>query len=74
MQRNPSGGMLATAGGLAFIGDYAGHLIAFEGRSGKALWRFQTGAPMMAPPITYTVDGKQILAVAAKTTIITFGL
>jgi alcohol dehydrogenase (cytochrome c) len=74
MQRNPSGGMLATAGGLAFIGDYAGNLIGFDGRTGKVLWRFQTGAPIMAPPITYTLDGKQMLAIAAGGTIITFGL
>jgi alcohol dehydrogenase (cytochrome c) len=65
MSRNPSGGMLATAGGLAFVGDYAGNLIAFDARNGKVLWRFPTGAAIQAPPITYTLDGKQVIAVAS---------
>jgi alcohol dehydrogenase (cytochrome c) len=74
MTRNPSGGLLATAGGLAFIGDYAGNLIAFEGRTGKVLWRFPTGASIHAAPIAYTFEGKQYIAVAAGGTIISFGL
>ncbi len=74
MMRNPAGGLLATAGGLAWIGDHAGNLIAFDGRTGKVLWRFQTGAAITAPPVTYTFEGRQYLAVAAGGTIITFGL
>jgi alcohol dehydrogenase (cytochrome c) len=74
MRRNPSGGLLATAGGLAFIGDYAGNLIAFDGRSGKVLWRFQTGAAIHAPPVTYSFEGNQYIAVAAGGTIVVFGL
>ena len=38
------GGVLATAGGLVFTGDGFGYLIALDARTGKALWRFQTGA------------------------------
>ncbi len=74
MSRNASGGLLATAGGLAFLGDYSGNLIAFDGRSGKALWRFQTGAAIHAAPITYTFEGRQYVAVAAGGTVVTFGL
>src|SRR5262249_14225218 len=65
MPRNPSGGLLATAGGLAFVGDYAGNLIAFDGRSGKVIWRFQTGSSIHAPAVTYTFEGKQYVAIAA---------
>ena len=72
--RNPSGGVLATTGGLVFIGDNFGYLIACDARTGKVLWKFQTGSSIVAPPVTYTVDGKQQIAVAAGGAIMTFGL
>jgi len=72
--RNPSGGVLATAGGLAFLGDYAANFIAFDGKKGTVLWRFQTGAAIFAAPIAYTFEGKQYIAVAACGSIIVFGL
>jgi len=74
MVRTPSGGALATAGGLVFLGDNFGYLIAFDARSGKVLWKFQTGATIVAPPVTFTVDGKQHLAVAAGGSVMTFAL
>ncbi len=70
----PSGGVLATAGGLVFFGDSFGYLIALDARTGKVLWKFQTGSPIMAPPVSYQVDGKQQVAVAAGSSIIAFGL
>jgi len=74
MVRTPSGGVLTTGGGLVFTGDAFGNLIAFDGNTGNVLWRFQTGAPILAPPITYTLNGKQILAVGSGATMITFAL
>ena len=74
MVRQPSGGMLTTAGGLVFSGDAYGNLIAFHARSGKVLWRFDTGATISAPPISYTFEGKQYVAVAAGGVLIVFGL
>jgi alcohol dehydrogenase (cytochrome c) len=59
------GGVLATAGGLVFTGEGNGYLDAFDSESGKLLWRFQCGAGVNAPPITYEVDGVQYVAVAA---------
>ena len=59
------GGVLATAGGLAFTGEGDGYLDAFDAETGKLLWRFQCGAGVNAPPITYEVDGVQYVAVAA---------
>lgn len=59
------GGSLATAGGLVFLGDGDGTLSAFSTRSGERRWRFQTGAGVNAPPITYAVNGKQYVAVAS---------
>jgi glucose dehydrogenase len=74
MVTTPSGGLLATAGGLVFTGDPQGYLIAFDDRSGKVLWKFQTGASIHAPPISYAVDGKQYIAIAAGDSILTFAL
>ena len=71
---NPSGGVLTTAGGLVFVGDHYGNFIAFDARTGKVLWRFQTGAEISAPPVTYTFQGKQYIAVAAGGALIAFGL
>jgi hypothetical protein len=38
------------------------------------LWKFQTGGGISAPPISYSLDGKQYIAVAAGGSILTFGL
>ena len=60
-----SGGTLATAGGLVFSGEEDGHLDAHDARDGRVLWRFQCGAGISGPAMTYALDGKQYLAVAA---------
>jgi len=74
MLHAPSAGMLATAGGLVFTGDGNGYLIALDARTGKALWRFQTGGSVVAPPISYTIDGKQYIAVAAGGNVMAFAV
>ena len=71
---SPSGGMLTTAGGLLFTGDRYGYLIALDAKSGKVLWKFQTGSGIGSAPITYELDGKQYIAVASGGDIIAFGL
>lgn len=59
------GGVLATAGGLVFVGEGNGHLNAFDAETGELLWQFQCGAGVNAPPIAYEVDGTQYIAVAS---------
>ena len=59
------GGVVATAGGLVFTGEGNGQFDAYDASSGKQLWTFNCGAGVNAPPITYAVDGKQYVAVAA---------
>jgi quinohemoprotein ethanol dehydrogenase len=59
------GGTLATAGGLVFVGDGDGRLKAYSARNGQLRWSFQTGAGVNAPPITYSVNGRQYIAVAS---------
>jgi PQQ-dependent dehydrogenase (methanol/ethanol family) len=59
------GGVLATAGNLVFNGEGNGLFRAFDAATGKKLWEFQCGAGVNAPAVSYTVHGKQYVAVAA---------
>ncbi len=56
-------GVLATKSGLVFTGDALGFFIALDAKTGKVLWKFQTGSAINAPPITYELDGKQYVAI-----------
>ena len=58
------GGALATAGNLVFAGEGNGWFKAYDAKTGKVLWQFQCGAGVNAPPVSYTVNGKQYIAVA----------
>jgi alcohol dehydrogenase (cytochrome c) len=68
------GGVLSTAGGLVFFCDESGALAAADAKSGKLLWHFHTNQPWHASPMTYAVDGKQYVAVAAGANFISFAL
>jgi alcohol dehydrogenase (cytochrome c) len=59
------GGTMTTAGGLVFSGAQTGELYAFDADTGDVLWKYQTGSGIIAPPVTYTVDGEQYVAVAS---------
>ncbi|MEZ5444727.1 MAG: PQQ-binding-like beta-propeller repeat protein [Gammaproteobacteria bacterium] len=59
------GGVLATGGNLVFNGEGNGWFKAFDASNGNELWKFQCGAGVNAPAVSYTVDGKQYVAVAA---------
>ncbi|HET8747798.1 MAG TPA: PQQ-dependent dehydrogenase, methanol/ethanol family [Ramlibacter sp.] len=64
-----SGGMLSTAGGLAFHGDIKGWFRALDTKTGKELWKFNAGSGISAAPMTYTLDGKQYVAVVSGRTL-----
>ncbi len=59
------GGVLATAGNLVFAGEGNGWFKAYDAKTGKVLWQYQCGAGVNAPPTSYTINGKQYIAVAA---------
>ncbi|PYX78283.1 MAG: PQQ-dependent dehydrogenase, methanol/ethanol family [Acidobacteria bacterium] len=67
-------GVLSTAGGLVFTGDAEGNFIALDAASGKPLWHFQTGGAVYAAPITFALDRKQYIAIAAGSSLYTFSL
>lgn len=56
------GGALATAGDLVFYGEGNGLFRALDARNGKLLWQFNCGAGANAQPVSYTVKGKQYVA------------
>jgi alcohol dehydrogenase (cytochrome c) len=56
-------GLLATKSGLLFTGDLQGFLLALDAKTGKPVWKFQTGSAVNASPITYELDGTQYVAV-----------
>jgi PQQ-dependent dehydrogenase (methanol/ethanol family) len=55
--------VLTTAGGLAFVGDVDRHFKALDVRTGKLLWQARLGTSVQGFPITYSVGGKQYVAV-----------
>jgi PQQ-dependent dehydrogenase (methanol/ethanol family) len=56
------GGLLSTSGGVVFQGS-GRRLIAYDDRDGAVLWETATSVGLMAPPITYAIDGVQYVAV-----------
>jgi PQQ-dependent dehydrogenase (methanol/ethanol family) len=70
-----SSGLMSTAGGLVFYGDApGGAFVAADAKTGAPLWHFNTGQSWKAGPMTYAIDGKQYVAIAAGSTIVVFAL
>ena len=72
-------GVLATAGGVVFAATPEGNVIALNARTGTPLWHFQTGGSpggsgMRGSPMSYSVDGKQFIAISAGDVLYSFGL
>ena len=60
------GGPLVTAGGLIFIAGTRDEKIrAFDRRTGQQVWEYQLPAGGFATPVTYTIDGRQYIVIAA---------
>ncbi len=56
-------GTLSTAGNLVLQGHADGKLVAYRATTGDELWSMDLGLGISAPPVTYTVDGKQHIAI-----------
>ncbi len=59
-------GVMATAGDLVFQGETNGSFNAYNAANGRRLWSFNAGVAITGSPITYTVGGKQYVAVIAS--------
>ncbi len=63
--QGPTGGALATAGGLVFQGGGSSQEFrAYDARTGAKLWSTQAQTSVLAGPITYELGGKQYVAVS----------
>ena len=73
-QGSLTSGVLATSGGLVFAASRDGYLIALDAKTGRALWRFQTGAAVESSPMSFAVNGKQYVSVSAGNVVYAFAL
>jgi quinohemoprotein ethanol dehydrogenase len=58
-----NGGVLATAGGLVFQGDALGNISGFNSDNGDLEWQFKAYSSILAPPISFEIDGVQYLSI-----------
>lgn len=67
-------GLLTTEGGLIFSGDSVGNFLAMDPATGKTLWHVGLGQFITNAPITYELDGRQYILVAANDSFYAFAL
>jgi PQQ-dependent dehydrogenase (methanol/ethanol family) len=67
-------GTLATAGAVLFYAQSSGEFAAVDAKTGRALWHYEGQDPWKASPMTYMVDGRQYVAIAAGSNVLSFAL
>jgi alcohol dehydrogenase (cytochrome c) len=67
-------GVLSTAGDVVFSGGREGYFFALDGRDGKLLWKVPLGGQVNSGPMSYSVNNRQYVAVAAGTALFSFAL
>jgi len=67
-------GVLTTSTNVLFTGSREGHFFALDARDGTVLWRKYLGGQVIASPMSFAVDGKQYVSVAAGHAMFTFAL
>jgi len=72
--RGSAAGTMTTASGLVFFGDNTESFEAVDAKTGKPLWHFNTGQSLHASPMSYAVNGKQYVAIAAGSDVFSFAL
>ena len=68
------GGVMTTASGLVFFADDAESFEAVDAMTGKSLWHFNTGQTFHASPMSYSVGGRQYVAIASGDDLFSFAL
>ena len=74
VQPPSTAGVLATGGDLVFSGSIDGYFYALDAVSGEELWHIAVGSQVHSAPMTFAVDGKQYVSIAAGNVVFTFGL
>jgi alcohol dehydrogenase (cytochrome c) len=67
-------GVLTTSTDLLFAGGREGYFFALDAKTGAMLWKASLGGQISAGPISYSVGGRQYIAIAAGQTLVTFAL
>ncbi len=67
-------GVMSTDGGLVFYGETGGGFAAADAKSGKTLWTFHGNQPWRGCSMTFMLNGRQYVSVAAGSNILTFAL
>ena len=74
IQPRSTAGIMSTAGGLLFSGSVDGYFYALDADNGRELWNISLGRMVHSAPMTYAVDGRQYVTVAAGNVVFTFAL
>jgi alcohol dehydrogenase (cytochrome c) len=67
-------GILTTASDLLFSGGREGYFFALDARSGELLWKGAVGGAVASGPMSYSVGGKQYVAVSAGSSLFVYAL
>jgi alcohol dehydrogenase (cytochrome c) len=67
-------GILTTATDLLFVGGREGYFLAMDARNGELLWKAVVGGQVSSGPISYSVSGKQYVAISAGNSLFVYGL
>ena len=67
-------GVLSTAGDLVFGGGREGYFLALDARTGELKWRESLGGQINAGAMSYAVNGRQYVAIAAGSALFSFAL
>jgi PQQ-dependent dehydrogenase (methanol/ethanol family) len=67
-------GAMATAGGVVFFGETSGGIAAVAASDGRYLWHFEANQPIKGSPMSYAIDKRQYVAIAAGSNILAFTL
>ena len=67
-------GLLTTASDLLFSGGREGYFFALDARTGALLWKTSVGGQVSAAPMTYSVGGRQYVAISAGSSLFVYAL
>ena len=71
---NDWAGVLSTAGGLVFTADVHGNMLGLDAATGKTLWHAYGGGSVQNGPITYELNGRQYVIIAAQNVLYAWAL
>jgi alcohol dehydrogenase (cytochrome c) len=67
-------GVLTTDSGLTFTGDASGNFLALDTTNGNTLWHAGSGSHIQSPPITYELDGHQVILTSSGSVLFAWAL